>query len=1174
MPNHHPFAPFAWTTAAILGLLATSTLAQSPLGSAEGLIYGRSCAAIAYDVKSVLPSRSGEPWFSILYNPPSVNLVLEPPQLRPEGMVFHGGRLYVSGDWDETQNQVAVLSTNAWGELAFERSIREPLSTPPPTALPNNQWWGAEGLTFNTGAIGIGAGASGLVSVDNEQQGIGNTLAVVDGTTGVLASLAAMPYPEDIAYGPVSLRFYLVVRSPNEVRVFDPNLSPTGQSWTLPTRTRGICVVSQDFGRALTGDSSLTGDVLLMVAAENTALVPPAPNRLLAYRSDGSLIGREQDLTWLIGADDGGAGSPHEFHAVAVDEPSGILYIADEMARAVYSVKLKTSTTSTATGPLFGGNWIARARYVNGDLPTRDSEPWFAAISNRMSDPPSLGPEGLAYLNGELFVSGDWDETQNQVAVYSSGSDGNLNFSRSIALPISNPPPSPDAINSQFWGPEGLTFNTGAAGLGAGASALVTVEDAQYLFGGNTRALLNPVTAGLTALGTFTSSVGAVSPDDIAYGAQTARFYVLADPDVVQIWTSAAPPAYSGTQFPVAVRSKGLAVVSAAFARSLLGDNSISQECLLVAAKSSVVSATAPDNRLLVYSQSGGLLASQEIKWIRDALPGQLLQEIEAVAVDESAGVIYLGDEKGKAVFSLTRLVAPTITTQPLSRTACPGASVTFEVVATGSALTYQWRKNEAVIPGANASTVVINPVSADDAGSYDVVVTGANGQSVTSDAASLTVLMPPTVSTPPVSQSVCAGNPVTFVVAASGSNIAYQWRKNDGDIPGAIGSSLHINSVAPGDAGTYAVRVSNACSSATSSGAVLTVLSVPLITMQPSSTGICAGQMHSFCVVASGATGYQWQRNNVDIGGATGTCVSASIAGDYRCVVSNTCGSVPSAVATLTVGATRTWYQDADNDGFGNQQVTLQTCDQPPGYIATAGDCSDSAPSVHPGAAEIVCDGIDQDCVGGDDCPPPCAVNGGDDDADGVCGDVDNCPTVANPGQSDVDNDGVGDACDGCPTNGMKTAPGVCGCGSSDTDSDADGFADCIDGCPGDPSKVAPGTCGCGVSDMDSDADGTPNCQDGCPVDPRKVTPGICGCGVTDADANGNGVSDCVDPPPPVPSPPAPAPQPNPPPPPQSAGFCAPGLVPSVGFLVPGAMLLFRGRKKSLRWIGGDCRR
>lgn len=1129
MQNHHRIAPFFLTTAAILGSLATPARAQSPLGSAEGLIYGRSYAAIAYDVKNVLPSRSGESWFPTLYNPPSVNLILEPPQLRPEGLTFRDGRLYVSGDWNETQNQIAVLTTNAWGELAFERSITEPLTTPPPTALPNGQWWGAEGLTFNTGATGIGAGAGGLVSVDNEQQGIGNTLAFVESTTGALSSFAMVPYPEDIAYGPVTQRFYVVVRSPNEVRVFDPNFSPTGQSWTLPTRTRGICVVSQDFGRALTGDNSITGDVILIVAAENLALIPPAPNRLLAYRSDGTLIGDEQDLTWLIGADEGGTGSPHEFHAIAVDELSGILYIADELARAVYSVKLKTPSAATATGPLFAGNWTAQARYVNGDLPSRASEAWFAAVSNRVNDPPSLGPEGLAYRAGELFVSGDWDETQNQIAVYFTGSDGNLTYSRSIALPISSPPPNPDAVNSQLWGPEGLTFNTGPTGLGAGASALVTTEDAQYLLGGNTRALLNPVTAALSSPGTFTSIVGAVSPDDIAYGAQTARFYVLADPDVVQVWTSADPPAYLGTQFPVAVRSKGLAVLSAALARSLLGDNSISQECLLVAAKSSVVSAAASDNRLLVYSQSGSLLGSQDIKWVRDALPGQLLQEIEAVAVDESAGVIYLGDEKGKAVFSLTRLVAPTITTQPLSRTACPGASVTFEVVASGSALTYQWRKNEAVIPGANASTVVINPVSADDAGSYDVVVTGANGQSVTSEAASLTVLMPPTVSTPPVSQSVCAGNPVTLVVAVSGSNIAYQWRKNDGDIPGAIGSSLHINSVAPGDAGNYSVRVSNACSSATSSGAVLTVLSVPMITMQPSSTGICAGQMHSFCVAASDATGYQWQRNNVDIGGATGTCVSASIAGDYRCVVSNTCGSVPSAAATLSVGATRTWYQDADNDGFGNQQATLQTCDQPPGYVATAGDCNDSAPSVHPEATEIVCDGIDQDCVGGDDCPPPCAANGGDDDADGVCSDMDNCPTVANPNQSDVDNDGIGDACDGCPADGMKATPGVCGCGTSDTD---------------------------------SDADGTPNCRDGCPSDPRKTAPGVCGCGVSDADANGNDVPDCADPPPPAPSPPTPAPQPNPPP-QQSPGFCAPGLILAVGVLVTGAMFILRVRRR-----------
>jgi hypothetical protein len=55
-------------------------------------------------------------------------------------------------------------------------------------------------------------------------------------------------------------------------------------------------------------------------------------------------------------------------------------------------------------------------------------------------------------------------------------------------------------------------------------------------------------------------------------------------------------------------------------------------------------------------------------------------------------------------------------------------------------------------------------------------------------------------------------------------------------------------------------------------------------------------------------------------------------------------------------------------------------------------------------------------DCVGADVPSPPAecsAKNGGDVDADGVCGHIDNCPSDANADQADGDADGWGNACD-----------------------------------------------------------------------------------------------------------------------------------------------------------------
>jgi hypothetical protein len=56
------------------------------------------------------------------------------------------------------------------------------------------------------------------------------------------------------------------------------------------------------------------------------------------------------------------------------------------------------------------------------------------------------------------------------------------------------------------------------------------------------------------------------------------------------------------------------------------------------------------------------------------------------------------------------------------------------------------------------------------------------------------------------------------------------------------------------------------------------------------------------------------------------------------------------------------TVYPDGDDDGFGDADGALETCDPPPGYVDMAGDCDDGNGSVYPGADEV-CDGVDNDC-------------------------------------------------------------------------------------------------------------------------------------------------------------------------------------------------------------------
>ena len=85
----------------------------------------------------------------------------------------------------------------------------------------------------------------------------------------------------------------------------------------------------------------------------------------------------------------------------------------------------------------------------------------------------------------------------------------------------------------------------------------------------------------------------------------------------------------------------------------------------------------------------------------------------------------------------------------------------------------------------------------------------------------------PPTITTQPQNQSIAVGNPITFSVAATGSQtLFYQWAKGGVNIQGATASSYTIPSVSGTDAGSFSVVVSYGpgTPSTTSNAAILTV--------------------------------------------------------------------------------------------------------------------------------------------------------------------------------------------------------------------------------------------------------------------------------------------------------------------------------------------------------------
>ena len=281
---------------------------------------------------------------------------------------------------------------------------------------------------------------------------------------------------------------------------------------------------------------------------------------------------------------------------------------------------------------------------------------------------------------------------------------------------------------------------------------------------------------------------------------------------------------------------------------------------------------------------------------------------------------------------TLTVQPSPVIATQPLDVNTCDFQNVGFNVVATGTGISYQWQVNTGLgfvnltngapyggVLGANMS--IANVTSAMNGYQYRCVVTGTCTPSVISNVVTLTITNRPVLVTGPVNATICDGGSTTFAVSATGTSLTYQWQINTGTgftnltntgiHSGVTTNTLAITSATNAAHGNaYRCVVTGSCApSVTSSSALLFINSAPYMVSQPIDKQVCAGSNIFFSVATAAATSanplsYQWQVNtgtgftnltntapysNVTTSSMVITGATVAMNGyRYRCLISN----------------------------------------------------------------------------------------------------------------------------------------------------------------------------------------------------------------------------------------------------------------------------------------------
>ena len=154
------------------------------------------------------------------------------------------------------------------------------------------------------------------------------------------------------------------------------------------------------------------------------------------------------------------------------------------------------------------------------------------------------------------------------------------------------------------------------------------------------------------------------------------------------------------------------------------------------------------------------------------------------------------------------------ITSQPVAQAICTGSTASFTVVATGTGISYQWKKGNTPlsdggnISGANTSTLTITNATTADNGNYSVVLTSPGGSCPQANSAKVKLTVNPVPDVNIVTDKEFCNGTTTPVISFSGSvtGTVYSWTNDNASIGLAASGTGNVPSFTAANSGTAPV--------------------------------------------------------------------------------------------------------------------------------------------------------------------------------------------------------------------------------------------------------------------------------------------------------------------------------------------------------------------------------